>query len=358
MLKVFLNWLKQLFGRNNGGKMDNSIVESAAAIAQASPGALALIKKIPLLREYILYEKGQGMLHEAVNEKMVNEYKILNDPIAQANFINSFPTETERNLIAGHILDVQANAQKCLNVAEVLKRFNENIKSTDEKDVDDQQMDPDWWMLWLERAKMTSSPQKQEILAKALELENKKHGTISARFIRVLGDMSADDLSFFEENVKYFSKDGYLFSQINSFGGEKEFETIKLNTQTKLENYSVARFATGIGEYHFMRPLSNIPHKCFSINYVGYSILVWKEQEQLDVSYSMSLTAEGRLLRNFLNSSSDLDFYKSISQKISKQLKCRASVHLALDDGRISKKAIASFINGEAESSDNVNDLF
>ena len=337
--------------------MGNSIVDSAVTIAQASPGALALIKKIPLLREYILYEKGRGMLHEAVNEKMVNEYKILNDPIAQANFINSFPSEAERNLIACHILDVQANAQKCLNVAEVLKRFNENIKSTDEKDVDDKQMDSDWWMLWLEWAKMTSSPRKQEILAKALEVENKKHGTISARFIRVLGDMSADDLSFFEENVKYFSKDGYLHSQIDAFGGE-EFEKIELNKQARLENFSVARFAAGIGEYHFMGPVPNIAHRCFSINYVGYSILVWKEQEELEISYSMSLTAECRLLRDFLNPSSDLNFYKSISQKISKQLNCRASVHPALDDGRISKKAVVSFMNGVAESVDNVKDLF
>ena len=338
--------------------MDDSIVGSAVAVAQASSGALALIKKIPLFRDYLLYEEGNVMLHKAVNEKLVNEYKILNDPKAQAEFINSFPTEIERNLVAGHILDVQANAQKSLNVVEVLKRFNENIKSTDEKDVDDKQMEPDWWLLWLERAQMTSNPQKQEILAKALELENKKQGTVSARFIRVLGDMSADDLSFVEENVKYFSKDGYLHSQINAFSGEEEFEKIELNKQARLENFSVARFAAGLGECHFMGPVPNIAHRCFSINYVGYSILVWKELEELEVSYSMSLTAEGRLLRDFLNPSSDLNFYKSISQKISKQLNCRTSVHPALDDGRISKKAVASFINGEAEPTNGVINLF
>lgn len=43
--------------------MDNSIVESAATIAQASSGALALIKKIPLFRDYLLYEEGNAMLH-------------------------------------------------------------------------------------------------------------------------------------------------------------------------------------------------------------------------------------------------------------------------------------------------------
>ena len=338
--------------------MENSIVESAATIAQASPGALALIKKIPLLREYILYEKGKGMLHEAVNEKMVNEYKILNDPIAQANFINSFPAETERNLIAGHILDVKANAQKCLNVAEVLKRFNENIKSTDEKDVDDKQMDLDWWMLWLDRAKMTSNPQKQEILAKALELENKKHDSISARFIRVLGDMSADDLELFKENAKFFSKDGYLFSHVNEFGVGEELFSQNVSIEAKLENFSVARFAAGLGEYSVMKPMPNMAQKYFAVNYKDYSVLIWREQEQLKISYSMSLTAEGRLLRIFLSSPSDLDFIKGISQKISKQLKCRASVHSANGEGHVSKKAVASYMDGEAESADNVKELF
>ena len=337
--------------------MDNSIVESAATIAQASSGALALIKKIPLFRDYLLYEEGNAMLHKAVNEKLVNEYKILNDPKAQAEFINSFPTEIERNLVTGHILDVQANAQKSLNVVEVLKRFNENIKSTDAKDVDDKQMEPDWWLLWFERAQMTSNSQKQDILAKALELENKKHGTISARFIRVLGDMSADDLSFFEENAKYFSKDGYLFSHLNDFELEELIEQ-NVSLQAKMENLSVARFAAGIGEYTFVRPAQNFAHKCCVVTYKEYALLIWKEVEQLEISYSMSLTTEGRLLRDFLNPTPDLDFYKSISQKISKLLNCRVSVHPALDDGRISKKAVASFVNGEAEPTDNVKDLF
>ena len=329
--------------------MDKSIVESVATIAQASSGALALIKKIPLLREYVLYENCSGKLHEAVNEKIVNEYKILNDPIAQANFINSFPTETERNLIAGHILDVQANAQKCLNVVEVLKRFNENIKSTDEKDVDDKQMDSDWWMLWLEWAKMTSCPQKQEILAKALELENKKHGTISARFIRVLGDMSADDLLFFENNLKYFSNDGYLFSHVNDFGKE-EFDLVELNVQARLENYSVARFAAGFGEYHIMNPIPDVTQKCFALNYKDYSLLIWKNQERLEISYSMSLTAEGRMLRNFLQPKTDLDYLTSMARMVSKQLKCKVSIHPARDDISVSKQALVSFTNGEAES--------
>lgn len=41
-----------MFGLDDGGKMDNSLVESAVAIAQASSGALALIKKIPLFRDW------------------------------------------------------------------------------------------------------------------------------------------------------------------------------------------------------------------------------------------------------------------------------------------------------------------
>jgi hypothetical protein len=358
MLKEVFKWIKKLFGLDDGGKMDNSLVESAVAVAQTSSGALALIKKIPLFRDYLLYEEGNVMLHKAVNEKLVNEYKILNDPKAQAEFINSFPTEIERNLVAGHILDVQANAQKCLNVVEVLKRFNENIKSTDEKDVDDKQMDSDWWMLWLEWAKMTSTPQKQEILAKALELENKKHGTISARFIRVLGDMSADELAFFQNYAKFFSKDGYLYSHANNNGTGENLYDLELNSLSRLENFSVARFAAGLGEYHFMGPVHNVAQRCFSMNYKDFSIVVWKELERLEISYSMSLTEEGRLLRDFLCPASDLEFLKSVAQKMSRQLKCRVSVHPAHDDRTVSKQALASFMNGVEEPADNVKGLF
>lgn len=48
-----------MFGLDDdGGKMDNSLVESAVAIAQASSGVLALIKKIPLLEIGEAYKNG------------------------------------------------------------------------------------------------------------------------------------------------------------------------------------------------------------------------------------------------------------------------------------------------------------
>ena len=314
--------------------------------ASLSTGAYALIKKIPLLGEYLRYEEGKEKMHDAVDERFTNEYKILNDPKTQIDFINSFPSEVERKLIIGHIFEVQADSQKCLNIVDVLKRFYENVQSTDEKEVDDKQMDPDWWMLWLDRAKMTSNPQKQEILAKALELENKKQGTISARFIRVLGDMSADDLKFFEENVKYFSIDGYLYKHANAVASDDCFFEVSLNTMKKLEGFSIARFASGIGEYHQLQRISNGTENFFYLTFHGYSLFIWKEQDEINFTYSMSLTEEGCLLKNLLCPDTDMDLMKMIAQKISKQLTCRVTIHKMLDDKSAVNEILFSFENG------------
>ena len=330
--------------------MDNSIVESAVSIAHASSGAMALIKKIPLLREYLLYEKGKEMLHEAVNEKMVNEYKILNDPKTQAEFINSFPTEMERNLVAGHILDVQANAQKSLNVVEVLKRFNENIKSADAKDVDDKQMEPDWWLLWLERAQMTSNPQKQEILAKALEIENKKQGTVSARFIRVLGDMSIEELDLFRDLSKFFSTDGYLYSHLGQMISDEVFCDISFDDQKKLEGLSLARFASGMGEYYYMHQLSNGTENYFALRFMNYCVLIWKNQGHLDISYAMSLTAEGELLQKLIPVSADFDHLMSLSMKISKEMQCKVSIHKYVASKGALREVVKSYTNGTEDA--------
>lgn len=350
MFGAFFQWLKQLFKQDKGGEgMESSVIDSAKAIAQASVGALALIKKIPFFRDYLLYENCNVDLHKAVNEKLVNEYKILNDPKAQAEFINSFQTQEERNLIAGHILDVQANVQKSLNVVEVLKRFNENIKSTEEKDVDDKQMEPDWWLLWLERAQMTSNAQKQEILAKALELENKKQGTVSARFIRVLGDLSSDDLAFFQKYVVFFSANGYLYSHLGQDFSDNAFYDLGLETQKRLEELSLARFASGMGEYYFTRQMSCDYGKYLLLAFVDYCVLIWKEQEQLDVTYGMSLTAEGRLLQQLMSVSVDFDYLMSISKKISKEMQCKVSIHKYVANKGASRECIKSFTNGSED---------
>ena len=170
--------------------------------------------------------------------------------------------------------------------------------------------------------------------------------------------MSADDLAFFQKYANYFSKDGYLYSHANAQGTGEDLYDLELNFLSRLENFSVARFASGVGEYHFMGPVHNVTQKCFSMNYRGYSLFVWKELERLEISYSMSLTEEGRLLRDFLCPVSDLEFLKSVSQKMSRQLKCRISVHPAHDERTVSQKALASFMNGVEESADNVKVLF
>lgn len=323
------------------------VTKSAAGL---SNGALSLIKKIPLLGDIIRYEERKEQTEQAVHEKFLNEYRILNDPIAQTNFINSFSDETERKAIIGHIIDVRSDAQKSLNIANVLSKFCENVASTDEKDVDDKQMDPDWWMLWLDRVKMTSSPQKQAILAKALELENKKQGSVSARFIRILGDMSSNDLDVFCKYAPYFSAEGHLYSHLDHNFSDDEFYEISLDEQKKLENIFVARFPTGLGEYRSFDRLETAEHKYFALSYLDYVIIIWCEQEKLDMCYSMSLLPEGRLLRSLIGLSSDFEYLKLVAKKISEEKKCRVSIHQAIENRGACRLATCSFNNGKEET--------
>lgn len=325
----------------------DSIVDITKSAAGLSTGALALIKKIPLLGDIVRYQERKEQTEQVVHEKFLNEYRILNDPMAQTAFINSFSNEDERKAIVGHIIDVQSNGQKSLNIVSVLNKYCENVASADEKEVDDKQMDPDWWMLWLDHAKMTSNPQKQEILAKALELENKKQGTISARFIRVLGDMSSDELLFFKDVSKYFAKGGYLYSSVNSdFFGE-ELVAIDFDKKKKLESLFVARFSTGIGEYRTFTNLLISGKKGFFLWFDGFTLIIWKDIEKIDVQYSMSLTPEGLLLKRIIGQITDLNYVKEVAKKISERMSCKVSVHSSPDDARISKFPLVSFMCGE-----------
>ena len=304
-----------------------SLTNAVGAVAGASEGFYTLVKKIPLLGDVIRYEERKEQTEKVVHEKFLNEYRILNDPAYQVNFINQFQNENERKLIMGHIIDVQSDAQKSLNIVSVLSQFCENTKETKSEEVDDKDIDPDWWLLWLERAKMTSNPLKQQILAKVLEFETKTHGSVSARFIRTLGDLSIEDLQLFFENAKFFSKHGSLFSGIGQFAPKEILLKMPFNLQKALENTGLARFAFGLGEYHNCAKNEIDGRLCFQIPFNGYTILVWKNMEHLDVAYQMSLTSEGLQLRNLLNIEPDMDYLKMLCEEISKAQTCRVSVH-------------------------------
>ena len=99
------------------------IIGIAKSAAGLSNGAVSLIKKIPLLGDIIRYEERKEQTEQVVQDRFLNEYKILNDPVAQTNFINKFSDENERKAIIGHIIDVRSDAQKSLNIANVLNQF-------------------------------------------------------------------------------------------------------------------------------------------------------------------------------------------------------------------------------------------
>lgn len=323
-----------------------SLTNAVGAVAGASEGFYALVKKIPLLGDVIRYEERKEQTENAVHEKFLNEYRILNDPVYQVNFINQFQNEDERKLIMGHIIDVKSDAQKSLNIVSVLSQFCENTKETKSEEVDEKDMDPDWWLLWLERAKMTSNPLKQQILAKVLEFETKTHGSVSARFIRTLGDLSIEDLDFFGKFIKYFSSDGYLFSNVGTMGSNSSFFKIDLDTQQILENLGLARFTSGLGEYRFYGRRRIGDRACIPIPYPNCILFIWKDVEKFEITYSMSLTAEGKQLRKYMTEEMNTDVLEILSKEISSSQNCRVSVHKLVGDACFVQKEEFAYENG------------
>ena len=325
----------------------DSLTNAVGAVAGASEGFYALVKKIPILGDVIRYEERKEQTEKAVHEKFLNEYRILNDPAYQVNFINQFQDENERKLIMGHIIDVQSDGQKSLNIVSVLSQFCENTKETKSEEVDDKDMDPDWWLLWLERAKMTSNPLKQQILAKVLEFETKTHGSVSARFIRTFGDLSTEDLDFFGKFVRYFSSDGYLFKHVGSMLSDSSFFNIDLGNQQMLENLGLARFSSGLGEYHSYERRKAGDKTCILIPYPNCFLSIWKEDiEEFKMTYSMSLTAEGKQLRKYMAEEEDVDILKILSKEISSSQNCRVSVHKLVSENCFAQKEEFAYENG------------
>lgn len=324
----------------------DSLTGAVGAITGASEGFFSLVKKIPLLGDVIRYEERKEQTEKVVHEKFLNEYRILNDPAYQLNFINQFQNEDERKLIMGHIIDVKSDAQKSLNIVSVLNQFCENTKETKAEEVDDKNMDPDWWLLWLERAKMTSNPLKQQILAKVLEFETKTHGSVSARFIRTLGDLSTEDLDFFGKFIRYFSNDGYLFSNVGTMASDSSFFKIDLEDQKMLENLGLARFTSGLGEYRYYGRRMIGESACIPISYPGCVLFIWKDVETFEITYSMSLTAEGKQLRKYMTEGMDTDVLGILSKEISSSQKCRVSVHKLVGDACFVQKEEFAYENG------------
>ncbi|MCR5764797.1 MAG: DUF2806 domain-containing protein [Treponema sp.] len=323
-----------------------SLTNAVGAMAGVSEGFYALVKKIPILGDVIRSGERKEQTENAVHEKFLNEYRILNDPVYQVNFINQFQNEKERKLIMGHIIDVQSDAQKSLNIVSVLSQFCENTKETKSEEVDDKDMDPDWWLLWLERAKMTSNPLKQQILAKVLEFETKTHGSVSARFIRTLGDMSTEDLNFFGKFNRYFSSDGYLFSSVGITFSDSSFFEINLGDKKMLENLGIARFTSGLGEYRCYGRRKIGDRACIPISYPNYVLLVWKDVEKLEITYSMSLTEEGKQLRKYMTEGMDTNVLEILSKEISSSQNCRVSVHQLVGENRFANKEEFAYENG------------
>lgn len=255
---------------------------------------LELVKKIPYLGDYFRYKEYADNVESAVNKGLTNEIQLLNDPERQADFFNRFKG-VERETVISHFLSVKQGKIKEINLAEVLSLVNldENEKC--------KSIHPDWMTLWIEKSQMTSDPIKQDLLAKALNIESKKQNTIHPRFFRLFGELSVSEISIFNEYCSYYSDDGYLFIGASE-NIVHEQNAIPFHIEKMFETAGLVRLSSGLGEMVKLK----ITNSSYVISYDSYSIKLEKDSKNrklvTHLYYSSSLTSEGRIMKQISQS--------------------------------------------------------
>ena len=295
-------------------------------IASISDGGLALLKKVPLLGDYIRYQEGIERQDKAIDERIANEYKILNDPIVQAQFVQSFEPGVEREAVIGHILDTKARKQSNLNIAAVLKLICEQAKDVKREEVDEAPIHPDWWLLWFDRAKMTSDPMKQEVFARAMIEETKSAGSVSPRFIRVLADLSVPEIQSFADVADCFAKEGFLVDRFSMFGTRYSVSPLNLYEQQTLANAGLVTYHDG-GLYFDLHPTYMIDQEHFFVRYRRSTLVIQGDATTQAIHFHSRLSPEGIVLRALLGESKDTQNVEKVAMRIAKNAKLSITLH-------------------------------
>ena len=141
--------------------------------------------------------------------------------IASATGILYEPIRIRRKAKADHDAEIIA-AQTRVEITEIERRGLErlireegckqqNIESIMDKAISDisenanpENVDPDWLMAFMDRAKMASSEEVQIIWSKILSGEINSPNTFSKRTLAILGDMSQQEAKLFESACRFF----------------------------------------------------------------------------------------------------------------------------------------------------------
>ena len=141
--------------------------------------------------------------------------------VASATGVLYEPTRIRRKAKAEHDAGIIA-AQAHVEITEIERRGLErlireegckqqNIESIMEKAIPDisedarpENVDPDWLMIFMDRAKMVSNEEVQIIWSKILSGEINSPNTFSKKTLAILGDMSQKEAKLFESACRFF----------------------------------------------------------------------------------------------------------------------------------------------------------
>ena len=321
----------------------SDLITAVTAIEKVS-GSYKLIKKLPIIGELLMHREHEERMDQAISEKIVHEYKLTDDPIYQMEFLNSIDDNDLKKEILVHLLDVKEGRQQRLNVLATIQEFITKTEDVKTQEIDDEEIHPDWWSLWQEKARLTSDPVKREILAEALKRETIKIGSIHPRLIRILGDLSIQEINKFKMIVKRYDTLGRSFSTFSLTEGAFGDDVFPHYSHSELENLNEAgliSFPSGFGAYTTCIPYNDRGVNVASINYDLYVILVWTDKK-FNLGIASTITNIGLSLKSLITNHTELEFIKKIADIISQKNSCTVSIHKRITSDKCEGRSIYS----------------
>ena len=278
----------------------NELIAIATTLEKTS-ASYKILKKIPIIREFLMYREHEEKMDQAISEKIVNEYRLLNDPKAQIDLINSIDDPELKKIMVAHLIAVKEGEQKSINFLDTFEIFMNNINSESNHDYDDNELHKDWWQIWSDLTKLNSDPIKQEVFAYILDAELKVSGSINPRFLRLVADLSIDEIGKLSNLLPWFNWDGHLVYGITEETTTKPLEKeLNIDFSKDIEGL----LETGLiktNEISFeVEDMKKDENGCFLIDYGANKICLTTDKEQLKYYYKTRLNKEGLMLKKIL----------------------------------------------------------
>lgn len=295
--------------------MNSEKVEFAIKLLGSSVVALQMLKQIPGFKRFIHYEESLIRIDKSVEEAQISSIKLQYDPKEQISFINQFSSEDEKKLAAIQLMEYDSGTRKRMNAYEVILGAIELAEKEKNITFDEKEIHEDWWMLWFETSKMSSDPDKRELLSKALLKESKNNGSISPRFLRFIAELTYKELTIFKKNRHKFLFNGIAINSINHLPVDN---SIEYEDAMELEEIGILRHVDGFGA----REKISLDHYNKSdIDMFYFKSKYNKDLKEIFFDYREKLTTNGIQLRELIDDSQNKKEIDILNSQITKTLK-------------------------------------